>query len=322
MPDTTARSADGAPIRDDTADHGMYGGGTWIPLLVANLYPDEVDEDVLLAGIEGSRSMLERAASLEVTQSGDEINARVINETGHKLHTGQAEGRLIWVNVQFFDDDEQMIAERGAYDEETASPARDTEVYELILGMDQETADAVGLPVGPTHHIAFCNVIYKDNRIPPRGFTNEAYRQIQSPVVGVYYADGQYWDDTPYVLPMDATQVKVSVYYKTAATDFIEFLRDANYTNDAGQILYDQWLITGKSPPVLMISETLDLEPFATGDFNGDGEVDLLDYQSFWECRTGPNGGPVPPECEPADLEGDDDVDLLDFARFQRRFGT
>lgn len=322
MPDTTAASADDAPIRDDTADHGMYGGATWIPLIVARLYPDEVDMDAIQAGIEGSRSMLRRAATLEVTQTGDAIDVRVINETGHKLPTGQPEGRLMWLNVQFFDGEGAMVAERGAYDEDTATPNMDdTEVFEILLGIDQDTADAVGLPVGLTHHIAFCNVIYKDSRIPPRGFTNEAYRQIQSPVVAAYYADGQYWDDTQYMLPVDTAQVVVTLYYKTAATDFIEFLRDANYTNNAGQVLYDEWVATGKSPPELMVTQALDLVPFAIGDFNEDGNVDLTDYEFFADCSTGPNGGPVTPECEPADLEGDDDVDVRDYARFQRRFG-
>lgn len=323
MPDTTSTAAVGGPIREDMADHGMYGGGTWIPLVVGTLYPDDVDQEAIAAGVEGSRSMLERAATLVTAQSGDAVDVRVINETGHKLPTGQPEGRLLWLNLKFLDSDGQVIAERGAYDPETATPMTDdTEVYEMVLGIDEATAKVVGLPVGPTHHIAFCNVIYKDSRIPSRGFTNEAYRQIQSPVVGTTYPDGQYWDDTQFMLPIDTAQVEVSLFYKTAATDFIEFLRDANYTNDAGQILYDAWESTGKSPPVLMISETLDVTAFETGDFDGNGQVDLIDYAAFPACMTSPNGGPPPPACAPGDLDGDGDVDLRDFRRFQRRFGT
>ncbi len=323
MPDVTGRSATEGPIRDDMADHGMYGGGTWMPWVVANLYPDEVDLDAIAAGVAGSRSMLQRSASLELTQVGDIINARVINETGHKLPTGQPEGRLMWLNVQFFDDQGTMIAERGHYDSETAMPEMsDTRVYEIILGIDQATADATGLPVGPTHHVAFCNVIYKDSRIPPRGFTNEAFRQVQSPVVAFAYADGHYWDDAVYMVPNGAARATVTLYYKTATTDFIEFLRDANFTNDAGQILYDQWEATGKSPAELMITGTIDLDPFATGDFDGDGLIGLVDYTEFAACADGPNGGPVTPECAPADIDGDGTVGSLDFARFQRRFGS
>ncbi len=323
MPDTTGAAADIGPVRDDMADHGMYGGATWIPLVVELLYPDEVDPQAIQMSVAGSRSMLERAASLETTQAGDTVNVRVINETGHRLPTGQAEGRLMWVNVQFFNGDGQMIAERGAYDSETATPATDdTKVYEIVLGIDEATAEAVGLSVGPTHHVAFCNVIYKDNRIPPRGFLNEPYRQMGCFVVGVTYNDGQYWDDTQFMLPRETAQVAVAVYYKTATTEFIEFLRDANYTNDAGQVLYDAWAATGKSPPVLMVSQTLEVAPFDTGDFDGNGQIDLVDYGSFPGCMTGPDVGPVPPQCAPGDLDADGDVDLLDFGRFQRRFGT
>ena len=56
------------------------------------------------------------------------------------------------------------------------------------------------------------------------------------------------------------------------------------------------------------------------GDCNSDGTVNLLDYESFLTCVTGPNGGPVSPECACFDFNDDDDVDLLDFAAFQVSF--
>jgi len=55
------------------------------------------------------------------------------------------------------------------------------------------------------------------------------------------------------------------------------------------------------------------------GDFDGDGDVDLDDYEVINDCLEGPEG-PLPPECAPADLDGDQDVDLEDFAEFQRSF--
>ena len=39
------------------------------------------------------------------------------------------------------------------------------------------------------------NVVVKDNRIPPRGFTNAAFEAFDGAPVGATYADGQYWDD-------------------------------------------------------------------------------------------------------------------------------
>ena len=55
-------------------------------------------------------------------------------------------------------------------------------------------------------------------------------------------------------------------------------------------------------------------------DCNSDGWVDLLDYDDFDECLSGPGGGLPLPECNCFDVDGDDDVDLSDFHRFQHEF--
>ncbi len=56
------------------------------------------------------------------------------------------------------------------------------------------------------------------------------------------------------------------------------------------------------------------------GDMDGDGDVDLFDFERFLECVTGPNGGPVSPTCGDADTDNDDDVDFADFAILQTAF--
>ena len=53
------------------------------------------------------------------------------------------------------------------------------------------------------------------------------------------------------------------------------------------------------------------------GDFDGDGDVDQDDLDQFESCFTGPDGGPVPPECQPGDFDGDDDIDCDDWDRFK-----
>ena len=65
---------------------------------------------------------------------------------------------------------------------------------------------------------------------------------IQSPPVGYTYADGQYWDDTAYVLPAERGSCAVTLYYQTTSKEYIEFLRDENVTNSVGQELYDAWV--------------------------------------------------------------------------------
>jgi hypothetical protein len=60
----------------------------------------------------------------------------------------------------------------------------------------------------------------------------------------------------------------------------------------------------------------------APGDFDGDGDVDLVDYVEFPDCLTGPGGGIVDGSCVPFDFDTDMDVDLQDYAAFTRAFGN
>ncbi len=59
----------------------------------------------------------------------------------------------------------------------------------------------------------------------------------------------------------------------------------------------------------------------ARGDFDGDADVDLVDYRRIHDCLDGPDGG-ILPGCDRQDLTGDEVLDLLDVARFQNAFGT
>mgnify|MGYP005837764001 CR=1 FL=1 len=58
----------------------------------------------------------------------------------------------------------------------------------------------------------------------------------------------------------------------------------------------------------------------STADFDGDGDVDLVDFGVFQGCFNGPNRPPARSDCSRADFEGDGDVDLVDFGRFQACF--
>ena len=55
-------------------------------------------------------------------------------------------------------------------------------------------------------------------------------------------------------------------------------------------------------------------------DCNSDGWVDLIDYDDFNECLSGPDSELPVPECNCFDLDGDGDVDLSDVGRFQVEF--
>ena len=195
--------------------------------------------------------MLQNAASMTVTPEEFGITVRVTNETAHKLPSGYPEGRRIWLNVVALDIQGTPIFESCAYDLETAELAHDSQakIYEIQPGLSPGLADALGLPAGKSFHFVLNDTIYSDNRIPPRGFTNADFEAIQSPAVAHVYEDGQYWDDTPYQLPVDADSVIVTLYYQTTSKGYVEFLRDENRTNHAGQDFYDAWVAHGKVGP-------------------------------------------------------------------------
>ena len=150
-------------------------------------------------------------------------------------------------NVQGYDGLGTKIYESGAYDFATAELAHDADVkiYEIHPGLSPGLAAALGQPAGKSFHFVLSDTVFLDNRIPPRGFTNAGFVAIQSPPVDYSYADGQYWDDTDYWLPAEVESVFVTLYYQTTTKEYVEFLRDANTTNSAGQDLYDAWVAQG-----------------------------------------------------------------------------
>ena len=322
MPDThTYGCAFEITERDDIPSHDFNGGNSWMQEVLYNLYPDDLQAEYLADSQDRAIYMLQNAATLEVKPDACSIKVRIYNETGHKLPTGYPEGRRMWINVEFWDDALNVLAERGKYAWASAElTTSNTKVYEAHLGPDAAIAKFAGLPEEPSFHFALNNKYYKDNRIPPRGFSNAAFAAVQAAPVAAAYAEGQYWDDTLFRIPPTATTAEVSVYYQTASREYITFLRDENHTNDAGDVVYEQWELTGKSPPVLMSQRVLaglTATIFADADCNG--KVDVADLQLLDGCVTGPSQT-LNLGCEALDANLDGDVDLEDFGAFQRSF--
>jgi len=256
----------GVPVREDLPLHDQTGGNTFFPGLIDAVFPGEADTAALFAGVVRATYMLQNAAtmSLAVTaeQPGYSAQVTVTNQTGHKLPSGYPEGRRIWINLRAYDNTDALIYESGAYDPETGILTHDADVktYEIKPGISQALAPIVNLPAGPSFHFVLNDTIYKDNRIPPRGFTNAAFDSIQSPPVDYSYADGEYWDLTEYSIPDSTAQVVATLYYQSTSKEYVEFLRDENVTNDWGTTLYDLWSTNGKSPPVAMVADTFIIE--------------------------------------------------------------
>lgn len=254
-----------APVRDDLPLHDMTGGNTFVPTLVESAFPGEADLGALNAGIQRALYMLQHAATLtlNVVAEGDShvVYVEVINETGHKLPSGYPEGRRMWVSVKAFDSGGGLLYESGTYDSLTATLISDPDikVYEIKPGISTTLAPVVNLPPGPSFHFVLNDTVYKDNRIPPRGFTNVGFAAVQSPPIGYSYADSQYWDVTPYPLPFGTDRVDVTLYYQTTSKEYIEFLRDENTSDNWGDTMYALWEAHGMSPPVAMATASYDI---------------------------------------------------------------
>ena len=259
-------SMNNAPLRTNLPLHDFTGGNTVVPRWVAQRWPGEVDVAALEDGIARARSMLRLAASVslavDVGGSVPVARVRVTNETGHKLPSGYPEGRRLWLNVRAYDADSLLVYESGAYDPQTAWLTHDPDlkVYEVKPGLSPALAAIVQEPPGPSFHFTQNDTIWSDNRIPPRGFTNAAFQAIQSPPVGHTYADGQHWDDTDYVLPAAAVRVDVALYYQTTSREYMDFLRDENTTNTAGQVAWNLWDANGRSAPEWMAGSSVSFQ--------------------------------------------------------------
>jgi hypothetical protein len=238
--------------------HVFAGGNAWVPKILQDprwRLHNPTDTPALEMTAEAARSMLRRAATITVelmTQGNQKVAlVRVTNESGHKLPTGYPEGRRMWLNLRAYDVGGRLLYESGAYDPATGKLIEDTsiKVYEAKQGITPELAAVVGLNPGPSFHFALNNTTYKDNRIPPRGYTVAAYDRPGMRPVGATYADAQYWDDTIYQVPAGSVRVIATLYYQTASSDYIDFLRELGGSDGAllGQLWDDN-----KSPPELV----------------------------------------------------------------------
>jgi hypothetical protein len=183
------------------------------------------------------------------------------------------------------------------------------------------TAPIVGVEPGPSFHFVLNNKIFKDNRIPPRGFANESYASFGGTPVGHGYEDGQYWDVTEYAIPPDAASAEVTLYYQSTSREYVEFLLEENSTDDTGQTMYDLWVNNGRCPPELMVTETLALTGggVVLGDLNCDGVADFSDINPFVLALSNPAAyAAAYPDCDiqAGDVNADGAVNFQDINPF------
>ncbi|MHC5173941.1 MAG: Ig-like domain-containing protein [Planctomycetota bacterium] len=193
------------PVRDDLPLHDMTGGSTWLPGVLAQTHPGQVNIDALNAGVERARYMLQNAADLEALQTGGDLKVTVTNRTGHKLPTGYPEGRRMWLNVQFYNDANQIISESPVTGVLTHDEA--AKIYEIEPAIDDLISGVTGIPAGKSFHFVLNSTVAKDNRIPPRGYDPNTFATFGGNPVNYSYDPGQHWDDTQYEIPIGAIRL-------------------------------------------------------------------------------------------------------------------
>lgn len=231
-----------------------------------------MDRQAIQAGQQRALELLKTAASLELTSAGTgKVTLRVTNLTGHKLPSGYPEGRRMWINVSFLDSSGTLLKEIGQYGpkkdtlfgEEVTAPTlldpEQTRVYECLPAISEAQAAKYGKKPGKSFHFVLNDIIAKDNRIPPKGFKNSAFKEHLSEPVGAIYADGQHWDDVPLEPPSGCRKIVVKLMYQSASWEYIKFLTEENRTDDLGKRLYEAWKQTGQCAPVVIAEAQMSL---------------------------------------------------------------
>jgi hypothetical protein len=241
-----ASSVSGSPNYDAVNDQLLNQGANFLTLDASQ--GEGIDPAALLEGVNRVKQQLQEAAeisNLTYNSSDGDLSFRIQNQTGHKLISGFPEGRRMFVNIQVYDSENNLIYEVNPYDStagtlkglpnSASSPAlglHEAYVDELVYEM-HPTSSLTGEQ--ETFHFALATDRYKDNRIPPKGFDiDQAAARLSEPVwhgtpAPDYFTAQEYaggYDDVDLVIPSGADQIEVRLFYQTTSREYIEFLRD------------------------------------------------------------------------------------------------
>ncbi|MHC4887888.1 MAG: hypothetical protein ACYTEO_00315 [Planctomycetota bacterium] len=255
-----------SPHRDYFVMHGPVGGSIWAQDVTWLFWSGkDIDRKAMDMGKQRALALLKKAASLSLTSlKPSEALLRITNLTGHKLPSGYPEGRRMWVNVKFFDSSGRILKEIGKYGPKretifgksimapTLLDPEQTRVYECVPAMSKAQAKKFGKKPGKSFHFVLNDIIAKDNRIPPKGFKNSAFKEHLSEPVGAVYADDQHWDDVQLVLPPGCERINVNLMYQSVSWEYLKFLAEENRTDDWGKRLYQAWNQIGQCAPVVI----------------------------------------------------------------------
>jgi hypothetical protein len=131
------------PVRKDLPLHDMTGGNYWMPGAIQ--YLDGKGLLRLGGGLSATqkaamndgkiRAMTQLSEAVSLTVNGDLL--KIVNQTGHKVISGYPEGRRMWLNIKWYDANNSLLREDGAY-----GPLFDGNGQPVMV-----TNPATGLPV-------------------------------------------------------------------------------------------------------------------------------------------------------------------------------
>jgi len=280
-----------AMLRENPRRHDFAGVNAWALRVLATMRNDVSTGEFYNpeavpfyeAGAQRAEAMLRTAVSVEVrsapTQAmpGEsvEVVARITNRIGHRVPTGYADGRRMWLEVALVDAEGAATVVSGAYD--TAQAHLDVADPQLKLYEAQHGRAGMGRG----EHIALHNTIIRDTRLPPRGFQPLPGHEP----VGVDYSGGEggalrHWDDARYTFRLPTTArgrmtLRVRARFQVTTREYVEFLASENRTDDRGRELLRRYEASGRAAPFDMAEATsVIMLPSGNTDAGVDGGVD------------------------------------------------
>ncbi|HTS80611.1 MAG TPA: PQQ-dependent sugar dehydrogenase [Myxococcaceae bacterium] len=244
------------PLRSSPSRHAFVGGNVWGLDAVRAAAPGELAglDAAFAANRAAAVANLQAAARVEILLPDGpitydqevQLKVRVYNLTGHKLPTGYADGRRVFLELRVAG---QVVS--GAYDGDAGQLLSDPQlaVFEAV----HARAD------GGLDHLALHDTIVKDTRIEPLGFQPDEntmpvgisfLRDGDGGVLGA--AEWTYRVHFPSTLDAGSAMVEARLFHQATTRAYVEALAEANLTDGRGDTLHGIWEATGRAAPVLM----------------------------------------------------------------------
>lgn len=241
--------------------HVLVGGNRWGLHAVQLANPDstmnfqaQFAETLRLTeeSLRASSELTATGPSMPVDGTSTTVSVRVNNLTGHKLPTGYADGRRLWLEVST-----PAGVASGRYDLDAGRLIEDGQLRWYGAHMGQAGK-------GITEHLALQDTIEHDSRIPPKGFRVTPHTK---PVDCDWFdlADGGYRDHdlATFQVPVPATAVDgeevpvtVRLMHQSVTPEYVEVLVKANTSDDAGRTLQEVFEKTDRAKP-FVVHETV-----------------------------------------------------------------